>query len=87
MTTHELKCWPEYLELIFSGQKTFEMRDARDRRFRTGDNVLLRGWDPATKEYTGEGATAEIGYVLQGGAFGLPRHLRVFSLLHVERKP
>lgn len=84
MTLHELKCWPEYLALVASGAKTFEVRECRDRTFREGDSLILRGYDPESGEYTGQVVRATIGYVLPRGAWGLPKWKTVFSLLNVE---
>lgn len=84
-TIHELKCWPEYLELIRQGRKTFEVRDCRDRDFREGDTVVLRGFEPGAMLYTNHRPVeAEIGYVLPPGAWGLPPTKVVFSLLNVR---
>ncbi len=87
MTTHELKCWPEYMSLIRQGRKTFEVRDNADRVFREGDTVYLRGWNPGTNTYTDEpDLVATIGYVLPPGSWGLPAKKTVFSLLYVETR-
>jgi hypothetical protein len=47
---HELKIWPQYYCRVKDGSKTFEVRD-NDRGFQTGDDVVLREWDPAIEEY------------------------------------
>lgn len=83
-TTHELKCWPEYMEIIREGRKTFEVRDNFDREFREGDRLILRAWEPGTKTYTNmPPLAATIGYVLPAGAWGIPLHKTVFSLIDV----
>lgn len=68
--THELKTWPEYFRAIVSGRKTFEVRKA-DRFFDVGDLLILKEFDPETKEYTGKLITKEISYIFPGGQFGI----------------
>jgi len=48
----EKKIWPEYFDAVASGKKKFELR-LNDFEINEGDSMLLREWDPATKEYTG----------------------------------
>ena len=48
----EKKIWPEYFELIKQGKKKYESRLA-DFDVDVGDTLVLREWDPETKEYTG----------------------------------
>jgi hypothetical protein len=45
MTTHELKCWPEFFDAIARGDKTFEVR-RYDRGYQCGDLLVLRKWNP-----------------------------------------
>lgn len=52
MATIEKKCWPEWFEKVLSGEKDFEIRLA-DFEIKEGDTLLLREWDPKTKQYTG----------------------------------
>ena len=60
----EKKIWPIYFEKIASGDKTFELRLA-DWECNPGDNLLLREWDPNTKQYTGREIEKEVTYVLK----------------------
>ena len=60
----EKKVLPEYFEKIISGEKTFELRLA-DWDCNIGDVLLLKEWDPNTKEYTGRQIEKEITYVLK----------------------
>ncbi len=60
----EKKIWPIYFEKITSGDKTFELRLA-DWTCNQGDSLLLREWDPNTKQYTGREVEKEVGYVLK----------------------
>lgn len=48
----EKKTWPEFFQKIADGEKKFELRLA-DFRCSPGDTLVLREWDPETKEYTG----------------------------------
>lgn len=45
MTTHDLKCWPEFFDAIARGEKTFEVRK-NDRGFQKGDRLRLLKYDP-----------------------------------------
>jgi len=59
----EKKIWPDFFELVKSGRKTFEYRLA-DWEANEGDTLVLKEWDPKTKDYTGREITKTIGYVL-----------------------
>lgn len=48
----EKKTWPEFFEEILNGKKKFELRLA-DFDIKSGDILVLREWDPETKDYTG----------------------------------
>jgi len=74
---HELKCYPQFFEAVWSGDKLFEVRK-NDRDFKVGDSLLLvEWWTPSSEgvvmpveghrracKYTGRGIVAEIIYVL-----------------------
>lgn len=60
----EKKIWPQYFDKIQDGTKTFELRLA-DWECQPGDILLLREWDPNTKEYTGREVEKEVTYVLK----------------------
>ncbi len=64
MTVIEKKIWPEYFELIKSGKKKFELRLA-DFDVKEGDILLLKEWDPKTKEYTGRELKKKVTYLLR----------------------
>lgn len=59
----ELKSWPKFFEKVLSGEKTFEIR-INDRNFHVGDLLLLREWDPETKQYSGRIQYARVTYML-----------------------
>jgi len=60
---HDLKIWPEYFEAVDLGWKSFEIR-RNDRGFRVNDILLLREWNPTTKDYTGRTLRRQVTYVL-----------------------
>lgn len=59
----EKKIWPEFFDKVAGGEKPFEIQLA-DFKCRAGDILVLREWDPKTKEYTGRVLEKEITYVL-----------------------
>lgn len=75
---HELKTYPEYFSMVFSGSKKFEVRKD-DRGFRIGDELLLREFVPKgyyedglnDDNYTGRILHRRIDYILKGGQFGI----------------
>ena len=71
----ELQIWPQYFEEVLSGNKTFEVREKRDRDFRVGNILLLMCWDPVTKKYDGRSVTKVISYMLDDPSFCLPGHV------------
>lgn len=64
MSTIKKKIWPEYFELVKSGKKKFELRLA-DFEIKEGDTLVLREWDPKTKEYTGREMEVKSNYILK----------------------
>ncbi len=58
------KIWSEYFELVKSGKKKFELRLA-DFEIEEGDTLILREWDPNTKEYTGRELEVKPNYILK----------------------
>lgn len=71
MTTHDLKVWPQFFDAVADGVKTFEVR-RNDRGFERDDVLVLREWDPATKEYTGQERRALVTYIADLGPIGCP---------------
>ncbi|MBP9759320.1 DUF3850 domain-containing protein [Candidatus Dojkabacteria bacterium] len=62
MKTITKKLHPEYFQQILDGKKKFEVR-LNDFDIEEGDLLLLREWDPETKDYTGREITKTVGYV------------------------
>lgn len=58
----EKKAWPEWFERVISGIKTYEYRLA-DFEIEPDDILVMREWDPQSKEYTGRVAEAKIGHI------------------------
>ncbi len=61
---HEKKTWPAYFQKILDGEKTFEVRLA-DWDCKEGDVLVLKEWDPATKEYTGREIEKKVTYTVK----------------------
>jgi len=64
MNSIEKKVWPEYFQKIVDGTKKYELRLA-DFDVKEGDVLVLKEWDPNTKEYTGREVTKNVTYVLK----------------------
>lgn len=90
MTTHTLKSWPEFFVDIASGAKTFELRK-NDRRYRIGDILVLREWEPPTAarlsaggategKYTGREVRRRICYVMIGAGVGCIEPLKGLNI-------
>ncbi len=58
----EKKVWPEYFQKIMDGVKTYELRLA-DFECKPGDVLVLKEWDPKTKQYTGRIIEKTVTYV------------------------
>lgn len=58
----EKKILAEYFQKILDGVKTYELRLA-DFECNPGDILVLKEWDPATKEFTGRVLEKEVTYV------------------------
>jgi ribosomal protein S17 len=48
----EKKVWPEYFQQILDNKKTFELR-LNDFAIAEGDILILKEFDPVSKDYTG----------------------------------
>lgn len=84
---HQLNTWPTYWSAIGRGEKTFEVR-RNDRGFQTGDIIeLYRTWEdrPAsTRKSDTQPLRFRIGWILQGGQFGIEPGHCVFSLAPID---
>ena len=60
----EKKVWPEYFQQISDGVKKYELR-LDDFKCQKGDILLLKEYNPTTKEYTGRELTKKVTYVLK----------------------
>ncbi|MCK5044414.1 DUF3850 domain-containing protein [Candidatus Parcubacteria bacterium] len=60
----EKKTWPELFQKILDKDKTFDLRLA-DFECNPQDILVLREWDPETKEYTGRILEKKVTYVLK----------------------
>lgn len=58
----EKKIWPEYFEAILASKKNFELR-LNDFEVNEGDTLILKEWDPMTKQYTGRELEKTVGYI------------------------
>ena len=67
----EKKILPQYFEKILSGEKTFELRLA-DWNCNERDVLILKEWNPESKEYTGRVIEKKVGYVARIKPFQLP---------------
>lgn len=59
---HDVKIWPQYLDAIVDGRKTYEIRK-NDRGYQVGDQLLLREWDPGSETYSSRTVLAEVTYM------------------------
>ena len=84
MKRHDLKTWPAFFEHIWRGAKRFELRK-NDRDFHTGDELLLREWEPDPEKYTGRYVRVHVTYVLRGPILGLAEGWVVMSIAQFER--
>lgn len=87
---HELKTWPVYFDAVKRGAKTFEVRK-NDRGFQTGDLVELQRLtlNRADADYDEDEPPLrfKIGWILQGGQFGIEVGYCVFSLEPIAPQP
>lgn len=67
----EKKLWPQYFQEILDGNKTYELRLA-DWDCQKGDTLVLKEWNPDTKEFTGRVLVKQVGYVARIKPHQLP---------------
>lgn len=94
---HDLKTWPACWDATKRGEKPWEVR-LNDRFYQSGDIVRLHRWEPgvgkncyvtpdgAKSNFRQEEGTQEfrIGWILQGGQFGIEPGYCVFSLAPID---
>lgn len=75
---HQIKIESQYFRRVESGEKTFEIRDNRDRDFQVGDTVIMREWAMIDDKYqeTGEEVAVNITYIT---SYGQPEGQVVFA--------
>ena len=74
----EKKIWPEYFQLILEGKKTYELRLA-DFECNPGDILVLKEFNPKTKQFTGRFLEKEITYI------GNTKNLDLWSKEEIEK--
>ena len=79
---HYLKTWPDVFSDTMHGYKKFDLR-VNDRGFARGDMLILQEYDPETNQYSGRTLMRQVGYMLEGGRFGLPKNMIIMSLVMV----
>jgi hypothetical protein len=57
--THEIKCWPQWFNMLIARSKGFELRKD-DRKYEAGDTLREREYDPITKTFTGRVAICRV---------------------------
>lgn len=75
---HHLEIHQEYLDAIISGEKTWEMRERRNRDFQVGDLLALR-----MNKLPYLGTIVEITYIMEN-RFGLKDGWVIMSIKPVE---
>ena len=78
MQSSQKKIWPEYFQKILDGKKHYELRLA-DFECNPGDVLILREWDPKTKQYTGRAMEKEVTYV------GKTKNIKLWSKEGIEK--
>lgn len=58
----EKKTWPELFQAVYSGKKNFDLR-LNDFRINEGDTLLLKEYDPKSKQYTGREIKKKVTFV------------------------
>jgi hypothetical protein len=82
--THFLKTWPEAFYAVAEGIKNFEWRK-NDRDFQVGDTVVLRMYDPDTKEYlSAPPIRKKTTFMLYGPQFSIPEGYCIMQLRECE---
>lgn len=83
MTVHELKCWPEYMDALLDGSKTFEIR-RDDRGFAVGDTLRLTEYHPDTETYGLRVACVVVTFLTRLSAWGIDSDAVVMAIEPVD---
>ncbi len=85
MSIIKKKIWPEYFGLIKSGKKKFELRLA-DFNLKEGDILLLKEYNPETKQYTGRELSKKVTYLIKFklDKFGQKKEIERKGLLVIQ---
>lgn len=78
MSEHRLKTVAQCFDAVARGEKTFEVR-LNDRFYQRGDTVVLMRLDWLGR-IDGREIRKRVGWMLQGGQFGVDTRYCVFSL-------
>lgn len=62
-TLIELKSWPWFFADIITGQRTADIRCAKDRTFERGQLLRLMEFDPTNGTYTGRECEVEVTHI------------------------
>ena len=81
---HELKTWPDQFKGIWNGSKKFEVRK-NDRPFFVQDTLLLREYEPSSKQYTGRECEVLVTYILRAPFHGLCSDYCIMSIDIIRR--
>lgn len=83
---HELKVWPEYWDVLVSGEKSFEVR-RDDRGFQKGDVLILRRTHAgsARVDTTFPALRRRVAWILTGGQFGIEAGYVVMAVVPEAR--
>lgn len=87
MKEHIVKCWPEFFERAWKGEKPFELRK-NDRDYRKGDRITMQEWDPNKGEFSGRWLAGEITFLADAvPMFGLMDGFCAFAWREDGRGP
>lgn len=62
-TVYKVKSWTAFFQAFKAGEKTHDLRDLKDRKYKVGDYLVLQEYDPFRGKYTGEEMTMKITYI------------------------
>lgn len=74
---HTLKILPEFFIPVFTGEKTFEIRN-NDRDFKIGDILILKEWQGSS--FTGRFVAVRVTYILDNPLY-LPENMVALSIV------